>query len=256
MFRLRVVNGDARNGQVNFPGRLSKPMYCPQCGTESGSGLQYCRSCGANLKVIGKAVSLSEAIARSDRGPVPKIKEMMKNLKVEQVTDDISRALDQMNKEIVQSTADAPHKSWWPPGKKRKTAEQRREKHLVTGAISLFSGIGLAIFLYFLTGALVLKLPPDIVAQVPFEIDPVVRILWLVGLMPALSGVGHIIAGLLVRPDPPERLVAANAQLDSRLPLDLQPPADSRETISSAPASVTERTTNLLAHELSEGRKS
>jgi hypothetical protein len=44
-------------------------MYCPQCGTESSSGLQFCRSCGANLKVIGKAVSLSEAIARSDRGP-------------------------------------------------------------------------------------------------------------------------------------------------------------------------------------------
>lgn len=233
-------------------------MYCPQCGTESSSGLQYCRSCGANLKVIGKAVSLSEAIARSDRGPVPKIKEMMKNLKVEQVTEDISRALDQMNKEIVKSTDDAPHKSWFG-GKKQKTAEQRREKHLVTGAISLFSGIGLAIFLYNLSAVLVLKLPPDFVARVPFEIDPVVRILWLIGLMPALSGVGHLVAGLLVRPDPPKEIEAARLQIDSVTPVDSMPQTNSREkeTIRrAAPVSVTERTTNLLEHELREGRES
>src|SRR6266850_3186842 len=79
-------------------------MYCPQCGLESSSGLQFCRSCGANLKVIGKAVSLSEAIARTDRGPLPKIKEMMKSLKIERVSDEISRALDQMNQEIVRNS--------------------------------------------------------------------------------------------------------------------------------------------------------
>lgn len=227
-------------------------MYCPQCGTESGSGLQFCRSCGANLKVIGKAVSLSEAIARSDRGPLPKIKEMMKNLKVEQVTEDISRALDQMNKEIVESSADAPHKSWFE-GKKEKTAQQRREKHFVTGAVSLFSGIGLAIFLYYLTGALVLKLPPEFIAKVPFEIEPVVRIFWLVGLMPTLSGVGHLVAGLLIRSDPPKQIEAAKPSLDSRLPTDSR----ERERVArAAPVSVTERTTNLLEHDLREGRES
>jgi hypothetical protein len=223
-------------------------MYCPQCGTESSSGLQYCRSCGANLKVIGKAVSLSEAIARSDRGPLPKLKEMMKNLKPEQVSEDISRALDQMNKEIVRSSDDpTPHQPWWLQGRKKKTAEQRREKHLTTGAISLFSGIGLATFLYYLTGALVLKLPPDFVARVPFEIEPVVRILWLVGLMPTLSGLGHILAGLLVRPDPPEQIETSKAAME----------LSEREPITrAAPTSVTERTTNLLEHGINGGRES
>src|SRR6185503_4130053 len=112
-------------------------MFCPQCGTESGSGLQYCRTCGANLKVIGKAVSLSEAIARSDRGPLPKIKEMMKNLNMEQVTDEISHALEQMNKEIVRSSTDlAANKPWGLHGKK-KSASERREKHFVGGTISI-----------------------------------------------------------------------------------------------------------------------
>ena len=219
-------------------------MYCPQCGTESSDGLQYCRSCGANLKVIGKAVSLSEAIARSDRGPLPKIKEMMKNLKIEQVSEDISRALEQMNKEIARSSGDPKPRRI---GRKTKTAEQRREKHLTTGAVSFFGGIGFAIFLYYLTGALVLKLPPDIVAKAPFEIEPVVRILWLVGLMPMLSGVGHIVAGLFVRPDPPREIEARepSAELSERQPI-----------ARTAPVSVTERTTNLLAHEIREGRES
>ena len=220
-------------------------MYCPQCGTESSSALQYCRSCGANLKVIGKAVSLSEAIARSDRGPIPKIKEMMKNLKLEQVTEDVSRALDQMNNEIVSSSDEpAPDKSWWPEGKK-KTAAERREKHLVTGTVSIFSGIGLMIFLYALSGVLVLKLPPDWVARVPFEIDPVVRILWVLGVMPMLSGVGHIISGLLIRPDPQVELPRLNPESNDRRPIGR-----------AGPASVTERTTNLLEHKIGDSRES
>ena len=218
-------------------------MYCPQCGTESSEGLQYCRSCGANLKVIGKAVSLSEAIARSDRGPLPKFKEMIKNLKIEHVSDDISRALDRMNQEIVRSSEDPkPRRA---RGRKPKTAAERRERHLTTGAVAFFGGIGFAIFLYYLTGALVLKLPPDIVAKAPFEIEPVVRILWLVGLMPMLSGLGHIVAGLLVRPDPP-------VEIEGAKPV---PVLSEREPIAyAAPVSVTERTTNLLEHEIREGR--
>src|SRR5207245_3850548 len=70
------------------------------CGTESPSNLKYCRSCGANLKVIGKAVTLSEAIARSDGVPA-KIKELVSNIKIAHVTEEVSRALDKMNKEIV-----------------------------------------------------------------------------------------------------------------------------------------------------------
>src|SRR6185369_8237821 len=154
---------------------------------------------------------------------------MMKNLKVEQVSEDISRALDQMNIEIARSSEEPK-----PPriiGKKTKTREQRREKHLTTGAISLFSGIGLAIFLYYLSAALVLKLPPDVVAKVPFEIEPVVRMIWLVGLMPALSGVGHLLAGILVRPDPP-------AELEAVRPAPVLSEAD--PVARSAPVSVTE----------------
>jgi len=215
-------------------------MYCPQCGTESSSGLQYCRSCGANLKVIGKAVTLSEAIARSDRGPLPKIKEMMKSLRVEQVSEEISGALDQMNKEIVRSSPPArAYKPWWL-GMREKTPEQRREQHLVKGTVSLFSGIALMIFLYYFCGALVLKLPTEWLVKIPFELDPVVRIIWLIGLIPALSGAGHIVASLFIKPAPVKRI-----DQTSRSQEDIAP----KPTPLAVPGSITEHTTALLDHE-------
>ncbi len=177
-------------------------MFCPQCGVESSTDLKFCRSCGANLKVIGKAVSLSEAIARSDSVPA-KIKDMVKNLKIEKVTDEVSRAMEKMNQEIARSSDERRNKFSW---RKEKTPEQRRERHFTTGLIKFFSGGGLSIFLYFLSHALVLKLPPDVIAKIPFEIDPVVRVVWLVGLIPMLAGLGHILAGLTIRPAPVKQI--------------------------------------------------
>jgi len=141
-------------------------MFCPQCGTESSSGLQYCRQCGANLKVIGKAVTLSEAIARSDRGPLPKLKEMMKKLNMEEVSEEVSTALDQMHQEMVKDSGTLIGvKMSKKKEKHQPTAQERREKHITQGLISLFSGIGLMIFLYFLADSLVLRVPEDIRAR-------------------------------------------------------------------------------------------
>lgn len=221
-------------------------MYCPQCGTEAQANVQYCRVCGSNLKVIGKAVSLSEAIARSDRGPLPKIKEMVKNLKVEHVTEEVSRALEHMNQEIAKvSPKEKPDREHqpWANFRKKKTAAERRENHITKGVVSLFSGIGFATFLYFLSTSLVLKLPPDVIAQIPFEIDPVVKVIWLLGLLPATSGLGHIIAGLLVRPD----REAPQQQIDEVVstPREL----GDQPITHPIPVSVTDHTTNLLERE-------
>jgi hypothetical protein len=210
-------------------------MYCPQCGTESQS-TQYCRVCGANLKVIGKAVALSEAVARSDRGPLPRIKEMVKGLKVDHVSDEVSGALDRMNQEIARISPESKrreHGPWISFGRK-KTPAEKREDHISKGVVSLFSGVGLSIFLYYLSAALVLKLPQEIVPQIPFEIEPVVKIIWLFGLLPATSGIGHIIAGLLIRPRPELDQVASPRELSDR-PIS-----------NPVPGSVTDHTTNLL----------
>ena len=203
-------------------------MFCPQCGTESQS-TQYCRVCGANLKVIGKAVALSEAVARSDRGPLPKIKEMIHGLKVDHVSDEVSGALERMNQEIARISPEVKRERGRGWLRRRKTPAEKREDHISKGVVSLFSGVGLTIFLYFLSGALILKIPPDILGQIPFEVQQVVRIIWLLGFLPITSGVGHIIAGLLIRPQ------REQPQLTGQPPLS-----------NPTPVSIIDHTTNLL----------
>jgi hypothetical protein len=207
--------------------------------------------CGANLKVIGKAVALSEAIARSDRGPLPKFKEMIKNLKVDQVTEEVSRAFEKMSQEIAQITPDSHpmklqskkhERKQWLNFRKKKTAAERREKHISDGMISLFSGVGLTIFLYYLSASIVLKLPPGVIADIPFDIDSVVRVIWTIGLIPSLHGLGNIVAGLLVRADQPE---LPPAQPVSQPQIDF-PEEKTTSAIKATPGSVTEHTTQFL----------
>jgi hypothetical protein len=244
-------------------------MFCPQCGTESPADLKFCRTCGANLRVIGKAVTLSEAIARSDSVP-SKIKDLVKNLKIEKVTDEVARAMEKMKQEIAHTVED--HREWHQSRKrddhreasrkrKEKTAEQRREQHLTQGLITMFSGVGVSFFLYFLSHALVLKLPPETVAEIPFELDPVIRIIWLVGLIPTLSGLGRIVAALTIRRDRRAELAPSQeeplrigepAQTPFAPAPAFVPPRDDEAAVfaaPSAPDSVTDRTTNILEHQ-------
>jgi hypothetical protein len=174
-------------------------MYCPHCGAEAKANVQYCRACGTDMK-----------------GPIPKVKEIVNTLKAE-------------------SQKNRHH---WLNLRKKKTAAERREQHITKGVVSLFSGAGLTTFLYFLSTALVLKLPPHIVDQVPFEIAPVVKVIWLLGLLPATAGLGHIIAGLLIRPQ------SEPQQIDQVV----TPPRElgNQPITHPIPLSVTDHTTNLL----------
>ncbi|HXM33989.1 MAG TPA: hypothetical protein VN920_02265 [Pyrinomonadaceae bacterium] len=221
--------------------------------------------------MIGKAVTLSEAIARSDRGPLPKLKEMVKNFKIEQVTDEISGALDKMSDEIVRSSDESraqrkKHQReverempWWH-FREKKTPERRREEHRVKGTVSFFTGIGLTIFLYNLVGALALKLPPEVLAKIPFEVEPVVRVLWTVGLIPTLSGLGHFAASFFIRSTPARSFNQGTdgSSLDRGTPFP-QPvfasPAPQVQTGGASqvvPSSVTEHTTELLSSEAAQ----
>lgn len=225
-------------------------MFCPQCGLESQAELKFCRSCGANLKVIGKAVTLSEAIARSDSVP-SKVKEMVQSLKVEKVTEEVSRAMDRVNREIERS-AERDRKT----GRRRrreKTPAERRESLVTRGLIKMGWGTGFGLFLYFISHALVLKLEPDIINKVPFDIPSAVRVIWLIGLIPVLSGLGHLFAGLTIKPSAvpefpvSERTVPELAVAEEK-PLRIDPPNTEPDlTLARGPlGSVTERTTNIL----------
>jgi hypothetical protein len=234
-------------------------MYCPKCGTESSAEQRFCRSCGSNLKVIGKAVALGEVIARSDRGPMLKIKEMMESAKIKKTTDDVSQALDKMGQDISQQSPENNRQlPWWMQFKDTRTPEQRREQHLVKGIVSLFSGIGLMIFLYYLSSAIVLKIPPETLAKLPFEIEPVVKMIWLIGLIPALSGLGRILAGLMIKIPSPRSLEEKEAQTVINERVNPQPSINEtagRFLHEGQPLSVTEHTTEMLDQKIPVARQ-
>jgi hypothetical protein len=203
-------------------------------------------------------VALSEVIARSDRGPIPKLKEMMESAKIKKTTDDVSLALDHMSLDIEQMPKGKEEaQPWWMQFKDKKTPERRREDHLVKGSISLFSGIGLMIFLYYFSAALVLKIPPEALAKLPFELEPVVKMIWLVGLMPALSGVGRIIAALMIKPSPQKAVEEGEAPQPARQVEERTSQPAAAEPFSAPeaqPMSVVENTTKTLDQKIPSAR--
>jgi len=137
-----------------------------------------------------------------------------------------------MNQEIARISPETQRREErraWIEFPKRKTPAEKRQDHISKGVVSFFSGIGLTVFLYYLSAVLVLKLPPHIIDQIPFVVDPVVRIIWLLGLLPVTTGIGHIIAGLLIRPQREQKQIDPVATTPRELPV-----------------SVTDHTTNLL----------
>ena len=245
-------------------------MFCPQCGTQSSDELKFCRTCGSNLKVISKAVTLSEAIARSDSVPA-KVKDLVKNLKIEKVTDEVARAMEKMNQEIAKTSGD--HRDWMRARsrdeirreirqrRKEKTAEQRSERLVTRGSVTMFSGIGLGVFLYIVGHSVTLNLSPDQISKIPFDLHSLLRVVWLIGLIPALTGFGRIMAGVSIRRDRPSEIRTADEQplrvgdpeeTTFVSPTHFAAPQVKQATAfaaGQAPDSVTDRTTNILEHQ-------
>ena len=205
-------------------------MYCPQCGTEAAADQRFCRSCGANLKIIARAVSLGEAVARSDRGPLPKIKAIMSELKAQHASEEVSRAVERMNEEIVSGIEQEQEK-------KEEKLRVRRENHIAKGLASLGAGVGIMIFLYYYAGVIVGLIPPETLAKIPFPLEPALHAAWIVGLIPTFAGTGRFIGGLLTRPERVRQLKAAKKEKEMMAAAPEPQPL---------PQSVTEGTTELL----------
>lgn len=238
-------------------------MYCPGCGLEATEDQNYCRKCGVNLTFVTKAVTIGNSVARGNSGLLPKIRSMMGNLKLDTLSEQISQQLDQINRGLEGANGEArtkEHESaptakrapktpeFFKP-KKKTDPNERRARLLERGFPSFFSGIALMIFLYVLGSSIVLRIPPETAANVPFEIESVAHIVWLVGLIPLLSGLGRIIAAFSIP-------TTAQQQEAPPLQQELPPPPQSVSWNTGSlaedlqePPSVTEHTTHQLPPE-------
>ena len=211
-------------------------MYCPKCSAEVSADQNYCRKCGVNMSLVTKAVRIGDTIAGGESGVLSKIKSVVGDLKLDEVSVQIGDHFDKISTDV----ADGAKTSWgavetqWLK-KREKTPEERRAKKIEQGFSSLFGGLVFALMLYVAGNQIDLQLPPEWVAKARFNVDAAMRYAWLVAFFPVMTGLGQVIAGFSMRrelpPPAPE-------------PQQLEP--SSAEAVPEPPPSVTEATTARL----------
>jgi len=221
-------------------------MYCPKCGAEGSDAQNYCRKCGVNLALVGKAVSVSDLIARGDSGLLPKIKSVMGNLKLDEVSEQVAQHVESIGREVERSVREKKegarrrHGHGWPW--RKRTPEERRASLFEKGFGSLFGGIGFMVLLYVVGHFVQLRIPPEVYLKVPFDLDQAIHLAWLLGLVPTLTGLGQVAAAFMIHgTSTPE----VEAKPDTAPLLE----ATSAEAFHEPPPSVTEHTTRQLDYE-------
>lgn len=189
-------------------------MFCPQCGTNQGDDLKFCKSCGANLSAVRQAVT----------APEPQTKTEWTNTWVR-----YQREMEMLKQER----------------KNRESPEEKRITEIKAGVITSCAGIGLMVFLYFLMHGIIAG------GQVPFGAAQILGSIWIAGLIPFLVGIAILINGVFVSKKLVELKKLQEKETERRLASvrdtsdELSPPADWHESGSHRP-SVTEHTTRQL----------
>lgn len=128
-------------------------MYCPQCGTLSPDDRKYCTTCGLNLMLVSDVI-LHRSRSAKGGSSWPSLMEMIF-------------------------------------GKQREpTPEERRLNDIRNGIITMLTGAGITLFLYFLMNAVAAR--PDVRP----EDAPIIRAVALCGIIPFMTGIGLLINGL------------------------------------------------------------
>lgn len=187
-------------------------MYCPQCSAEVTESQKFCKMCGTNMQLVSQAIKRSDDMLGQLGIDVEALKrnalEFAQNLK-EGINVSIAKVKDHTHsyewgksgkatKELQKQTA----------GKSR--SELRHEKairrelvnhswqhNLKSGLISLFSGAGLGILLYYIGQAAInagTVANLEQLAEHPIKgLEELLGLIWLVALIPVLKGIAHLI---------------------------------------------------------------
>lgn len=140
-------------------------MFCPTCATSQPEDLKFCTSCGANLFAVRKALASRDTNEKFDWSKTWVAEIMLSHEEREK------RKLEQARGE---------------------TAELKRYKEIKDGVITSSVGAGVMVFLYVLFQGIIAsgKIPPDVV--------PILRVIWVAGVIPFFVGLGLVFNGLIV----------------------------------------------------------
>lgn len=261
-------------------------MFCPKCGSQTVEGQRFCKACGTNVQLI------NDALRSGDSSQAPfgiDVEALKKN------------AMDFAQSWKTGWSGVAGGKDWHQGAHesvremreiKRKAKEEARRQNLPkpreymsyswqhslrSGLVSLFWGGGLGIVLYYLgrtviDSGLIRQLEESSQGHVQ-GLEPLVRILWLIALLPVLKGLARIIyaaffgesmATLTARFTPPPLLEEAPPSIRQDTSPVSQPEtvgyyersgAASSGPPGEPPPSVTEHTTHFFDEEQRPARR-
>jgi len=106
-------------------------MFCPQCGREAPAPYKFCKSCGANLYAVKKALAQESGVTSADTTDWPAV-----------AYNKLKDAIDS----------------------RKKSDEEKRLEEIKAGVITTLVGVGTTFFLYFLMTAIAATVPENEVA--------------------------------------------------------------------------------------------
>ncbi|HKG20907.1 MAG TPA: zinc ribbon domain-containing protein [Blastocatellia bacterium] len=223
-------------------------MFCPKCSTESNDSQKFCKACGTNLQLVSDALGKGADSLGQLRIDVESL-----NRKAADFAKSLKPEWENFWKTNGPGHAGGPIKirpneptKQEPPHKRlpRNWLSYSWQHSLKGGLVSLLAGAGTAaMFFYFGRAAI------DSGAIADLEILTRVRglgqiaaLLWLLGLVPALKGLGQIFYAAFFAPS----IFKLAQQLLPPPSATLDLPSPDYSAINEAPASVTEHTTQFF----------
>ena len=245
-------------------------MFCPKCGSQSVEGQRFCKTCGTNIQLINDAIRSGDSahapfgvnvdeLARNAREFAESWKKSWHNPKVIGVNIDRAgvEAIRDARRERRHAREEERRRNLPRP---REYMSYSWQHNLKTGLVSLFWGGGLGVFLYYLGRTLI---DSGVIQQLEDNpqvhvhgLEPLVRMIWLIALLPVLKGLARItyaaffaesMATLTERFTPPPALPEPSAAIrQNTAPVAQQPTSTSYEPSVEPPPSVTEHTTHIF----------
>ena len=142
-------------------------MFCPQCGSNQGEDVKFCKLCGANLYAVRQVVATRQTGEKFDWSK-------------SWVT------------EMFLSEGERKRRAEELERRRGITPEVKRYKEIKAGVITSSVGIALLIFLKFFMEGIILsgKVPPDAAI--------IISRVWIAGVIPFFVGMALLINGLFV----------------------------------------------------------
>lgn len=208
-------------------------MYCPKCSTEAYDPEQkFCKSCGTNLQLVAETLRQGHASLETYRidfeGVKRSLKDMGTSLQIALAGDEPAPSKRLSKKEVEL---------------RQELLACSRTRNLQKGVANIFSGVGLGAFLYYITQAgLASGAIRSLEARTGVSgLEAIIEIVWLVALIPTMTGLGFVINGLFFGRTA-EKLLKAEVEADASQPA-LPPTSVTEHTTAHLPAAPLSRHT-------------